>query len=132
MDDGRRRLLRDWGAVLAVGVAAGALLSLLGLPSPALFGGLAAGLGRALLGRRRLVLPRPAGLGAQAVIGVSIGALMQTDTLAAIAEHWLPVLLVTVGKATIASRQRTSLALTKTGRAAFAAHVAELKRITGG
>jgi DNA-binding MarR family transcriptional regulator len=39
---------------------------------------------------------------------------------------------VTIGKATIASRQRTSLALTKAGRAAFAAHVAELKRITGG
>jgi len=35
------------------------------------------------------------------------------------------------GKATIASRQRTSLSLTKAGRAAFAAHVAELKRITG-
>jgi DNA-binding MarR family transcriptional regulator len=38
---------------------------------------------------------------------------------------------VKVGKATIASRQRTSLALTKAGRAAFAAHVAELRRITG-
>jgi DNA-binding MarR family transcriptional regulator len=38
---------------------------------------------------------------------------------------------VRVGKATIASRQRTSLALTKAGRAAFTAHVAELKRITG-
>jgi DNA-binding MarR family transcriptional regulator len=38
---------------------------------------------------------------------------------------------VTVGKATIASRQRTSLSLTKAGRAAFAAHVAELRRITG-
>jgi DNA-binding MarR family transcriptional regulator len=39
---------------------------------------------------------------------------------------------VKVGKATIASRQRTSLSLTKTGRAAFAAHVAELRRITAG
>jgi DNA-binding MarR family transcriptional regulator len=38
---------------------------------------------------------------------------------------------VTVGKATIASRQRTKLALTRAGRAAFAAHVAELRRITG-
>jgi DNA-binding MarR family transcriptional regulator len=38
---------------------------------------------------------------------------------------------VTVGKATVASRQRTSLSLTRAGRAAFAAHVAELKRITG-
>ena len=39
---------------------------------------------------------------------------------------------VKVGKATIASRQRTSLSLTKAGRAAFAAHVAELRRITEG
>ncbi|MCZ2829984.1 transcriptional regulator [Modestobacter sp. VKM Ac-2986] len=39
---------------------------------------------------------------------------------------------VKVGKATIASRQRTSLALTKAGKAAFAAHVAELRRITEG
>jgi DNA-binding MarR family transcriptional regulator len=38
---------------------------------------------------------------------------------------------VQVRKATIASRQRTSLALTKAGREAFAAHVAELRRITG-
>jgi membrane AbrB-like protein len=99
MDDGRRRLLlllRDWTAVLVVGVAAGVVLSLLDVPSAPLFGGLVAGLARALLGRTRLTLPRPVGTGAQAVIGVSIGALVQTDTLGTIAEHWLPVLLVTV------------------------------------
>jgi DNA-binding MarR family transcriptional regulator len=39
---------------------------------------------------------------------------------------------VLVRKATVASRQRTSLSLTKAGRAAFAAHVAELRRITAG
>ncbi len=39
---------------------------------------------------------------------------------------------VKVRKATIASRQRTSLALTRSGRTAFTAHVAELRRITGG
>ncbi len=38
---------------------------------------------------------------------------------------------VKVRKATITSRVRTSLALTPAGRAAFAAHVAELRRITG-
>jgi DNA-binding MarR family transcriptional regulator len=38
---------------------------------------------------------------------------------------------VRIGKATIASRQRTSLSLTEVGRAAFAGHVAELRRITG-
>ncbi|TYP84744.1 transcriptional regulator [Blastococcus xanthinilyticus] len=39
---------------------------------------------------------------------------------------------VTVRKATRASRVRTSLGLTAAGRAAFDAHVAELRRITGG
>lgn len=38
---------------------------------------------------------------------------------------------VKVQKATIASRQRTSLSLTKAGRWAFDAHVAELRRIAG-
>jgi DNA-binding MarR family transcriptional regulator len=38
---------------------------------------------------------------------------------------------VTVRKSTRASRVRTNLALTTTGRAAFDAHVAELRRITG-
>ncbi|SEK42979.1 Winged helix DNA-binding domain-containing protein [Blastococcus sp. DSM 46786] len=38
---------------------------------------------------------------------------------------------VRVRKATRASRVRTSLALTPAGRAAFDAHVAELRRITG-
>jgi hypothetical protein len=97
VDDGRRRLLPDWAAVLAVGIAAGVVLTLLGVPSAPLFGGLVAGLGRALLGRTRLTLPRPAGIGAQAVIGVSIGALVQTDTLRTVAEHWVSVLAVTVG-----------------------------------
>ena len=39
---------------------------------------------------------------------------------------------VRVHKATVASRQRASLSLTPEGRAAFVAHVAELRRITGG
>jgi membrane AbrB-like protein len=96
VDDGRRRSLLDWAGVLVVGVVAGSAFDLLGVPSAALFGGLVAGLGRALLGRSRLRLPRPAGIGAQAVIGVSIGALVQTGTLRSIAEHWLPVLAITV------------------------------------
>jgi DNA-binding MarR family transcriptional regulator len=38
---------------------------------------------------------------------------------------------VAVRKSTVASRVRTGLALTRAGRDAFAAHVAELRRITG-
>jgi DNA-binding MarR family transcriptional regulator len=38
---------------------------------------------------------------------------------------------VGISKATVASRVRTSLSLTKAGHAAFDAHVAELRRIAG-
>jgi membrane AbrB-like protein len=97
VDDGRRRLLLDWAAVVAGAVVVGLLLDLLHVPSAALFGGLVAGLVRALGVRGRLTVPRSAMTAGQAVIGVTIGALVQLSTLAAIGRHWLPVLAVTVG-----------------------------------
>ncbi|SFO12080.1 hypothetical protein SAMN05660359_01541 [Geodermatophilus obscurus] len=90
------RGLADGALVLAGAVGAAVLLDLAGVPSPALFGGLLAGLVRGLAGRTPLDVPRPGLAAAQAVIGVSIGALVDPDTLAAIGEDWLPVLLVTV------------------------------------
>ena len=87
MDDGRRRLLRDWATVLAAGVLVAVVFDVLAVPSAPLFGGLVAGLGRALLGRRRLTLSKPANTGAQAVIGVSIGALVQTSTLRSVVDY---------------------------------------------
>ncbi|MGY1773439.1 AbrB family transcriptional regulator [Blastococcus sp. SYSU D00813] len=95
---------RRWGDVLlvvAAAVAAAVVLGLLGLPSAALFGGLLAGLARGLAGRRRLVLPRPAVMAAQATLGVSIGSLVDLDTLAALGQDWLPVLLVVLGTLTL-------------------------------
>ncbi|OMQ14315.1 hypothetical protein A7K94_0217525, partial [Modestobacter sp. VKM Ac-2676] len=89
-------MLADWAVVLVAAVLLALVMDLLAVPSPALFGGLAAGLGRALIGRTRLVLPRPALTGAQALIGVSAGALVQPETLRVVAEHWLPVLAITV------------------------------------
>ena len=73
------------------------LFAVLGLPSPALFGGLLAGLVRALAFRRRIAVPTPAMTAAQAVVGVSMGALVDLATLRAVAANWLPVLLVTLG-----------------------------------
>ena len=97
MGDARRwpRLL-DAAAVLTLGIGATFLLDLLGLPSPALFGGLVAGLVRGLAVPRRLAVPSPVNSAAQAVIGVAIGALVDLDTLKAVGAEWLPVLLVTV------------------------------------
>ncbi|SCX39658.1 hypothetical protein SAMN03159343_0732 [Klenkia marina] len=92
----RRRTLDLLGVLLAAAVLA-ALLTWLGVPSAALFAGLAAGLGRALLGRGALTLPKQGMTGAQAVVGVSIGALVSLPTLQAVAADWLPVVAVTVG-----------------------------------
>ena len=95
MDRGRRLLL-DGAAVVAAAIVVGLGFDALSVPSPGLFGGLVAGLGRALLGRAAAPPPRPAGLAAQAVIGVSIGALVQPETLRTIAANWVPVLGITV------------------------------------
>lgn len=83
--------------VVAAAVGAAVVLGALGVPSAALFGGLLAGLVRGLAGRRRLVLPRPAVMAAQATLGVSIGSLVDPGTLAALGADWLPVLLVVLG-----------------------------------
>jgi len=92
----RWRRLLDPAAVVAGAVAAGLLLDLVGLPSPALFGGLLAGLVRALAFRGAIAVPGRATTAAQAVIGVTSGALVDLGTLRAVAANWLPVLLVTV------------------------------------
>ncbi|WP_432565304.1 AbrB family transcriptional regulator [Kineococcus sp. SYSU DK003] len=84
-------------ALVAATVVATLLLGRLGLPSPALFAGLAAGLVDALLSRRAVRLPPLAGTAGQAVVGVTIGTLVQLSTLSALGAHWLPVLGVTVG-----------------------------------
>jgi membrane AbrB-like protein len=91
-----RRRLVDGALVVAAAVAVAVVLDLLGLPSPALFGGLVAGLVRALAVRARFALPHTASTAAQAVVGVAIGALMDPETLGAVGEEWFAVLLVTV------------------------------------
>jgi membrane AbrB-like protein len=73
-----------------------AAFAALGLPSPALFGGLLAGLVRALAVRAVLAMPNRVTTAGQAIIGVSAGALIDLETLRAVGTHWLPVLLVTV------------------------------------
>ncbi len=87
----------DLGVVVAAGVLAGLVLGLLGVPSAALFGGLLAGVVRALTRPARLALPRASMTAAQAVIGGTIGALVQLSTLTALGAHWVSVLLVTLG-----------------------------------
>lgn len=93
----RGRQLLDLAAVVAVAVVASLAFGVLGLPSPALFGGLLAGLVRALALPGQVAVPGPAATAGQAVIGVAMGSLVDLETLRTVAANWLPVLLVTVG-----------------------------------
>ena len=81
-------LLVGLTALVAGGMAA------VGLPSPALFGGLLAATVLALTGRAPERVPGPAVTVAMAVIGVVIGVIGQPSTLAALAGDVLPVLVV--------------------------------------
>jgi hypothetical protein len=97
MGSQRARVLLDGAAVVVGAAVLALLLGVLHLPSPALFGGLVAGLVRALAIGHRAAVPRSATVAAQAVVGVAMGTLVDLGTLRAVATNWLPVLLVTVG-----------------------------------
>jgi membrane AbrB-like protein len=97
MGENRGRQVLDGVLVVVGAVAAGVLFGLIGLPSPALFGGLLAGLVRALAVPTRIAVPARATTAAQAVIGVAMGALVDVATLRTVAANWLAVLLVTLG-----------------------------------
>jgi uncharacterized protein len=85
--DASSRGARRW-LVLVVAVVLGSLAcAAVGLPSPALFGGLVAGIAVALCTRWRLVPPGPAVSGAQGVIGVAIGAYVQSSTIRELGDH---------------------------------------------
>jgi membrane AbrB-like protein len=92
----RWRQVLDLAVVAAVGLGVGLLFDLLGLPSPALFGGMVAGLVRALAFPAPPAVPEPASTASLAVVGVAIGALVDPGTLRQVGEAWLPVLLVIV------------------------------------
>jgi uncharacterized protein len=93
----RWRWLIDAAAVLVSAALVSLLFAWIGLPSPTLFGGLVAGLVRALAVPERLEMPGSAMTAAQAVVGVAMGSLVDLETLRTVAAEWLPVLLVTVG-----------------------------------
>jgi uncharacterized protein len=96
MSRGSRSWTR-WALLVGLTAVVTAAMAALAVPSPALFAGLLVATALALAGRLPARIPRTATTAAQAVIGVVIGLLARTDTLAGIAADWVPVLLVTVG-----------------------------------
>jgi membrane AbrB-like protein len=82
---------------LALAVTAVSLgLDFIGFPSPTLFAALLVGIAVALRWPDRLEAPRPVFTGAQAVVGVTLGAYLQSSSLTALADSWLPVALVSL------------------------------------
>lgn len=89
-------LVRRW-AVVGLVTAAGALAAgAAGLPSPALFMGLLVGLAFALRTDWALDVPSVAARGAQGVLGVSLGVLVQSSTLTEIGGNAGPIVGVTL------------------------------------
>ncbi|GAA2562927.1 AbrB family transcriptional regulator [Pseudonocardia hydrocarbonoxydans] len=86
-----------WGLLVGLTAALTLVIAAFGVPSPALFAGLLVAAGLALAGRAPGDVPAGATGAAQAVIGVVIGLLARPGTLGAVAQSWLPVLLIAVG-----------------------------------
>lgn len=83
--------------MLAASVLASWLFSLLHFPSPPLFGALFAGMLYAVSGRGpTLDLPRAGSVAGQALIGISMGSLLDLATLKALGGNWLPIGAVTL------------------------------------
>jgi uncharacterized protein len=97
-----------WALLIALTAGGTAAMTLLDVPSPALFAGLLVATVLAL-GGLPVGVPRPLNGAAQAVIGVVIGVLAQPGTLAGLATQWVPVLLVSV--ATLAVSMAAGLLL---------------------
>jgi membrane AbrB-like protein len=86
-----------WSALGAATVAAGWVLDRVGVPSPYLFAALLLGLAVALRWPASIEPPERAILVAQAITGVVLGAYLKSSSLEALADAWLPVMLVSAG-----------------------------------
>lgn len=86
-----------WAGLAAATLAVSLALDAIALPSPFLFGALLLGLAVALVSTAAAgVLDIPIGLfgAAQSAVGVALGAYLQSSSLNALGEDWLPVTLV--------------------------------------
>ncbi len=89
------RTLR-WALLVIATVGVTVPLDLVGVPSAALFAGLAVGIVLALAALAPERMPRRAGVIAQGVLGVYIGTMVHHDAVGAIGPDWLIVLAIAV------------------------------------
>ncbi|KWX26073.1 membrane protein [Mycolicibacterium wolinskyi] len=90
-----RRILR-WALLVVVTSAVTVPLTLVGVPSAALFAALAVGVALALASLAPDRVPRRAGVLAQGVLGVYIGTMVHQDAVDALRSDWLIVLVIAV------------------------------------
>lgn len=86
-----------WLLLATVTAAAAVPLTMLGVPSAALFGALVVGVALALASVAPNRVPRPMGLAAQGVLGVYIGTMVDRSAIGALGGDWPIVLAVAVG-----------------------------------
>ncbi|WNG88895.1 AbrB family transcriptional regulator [Mycobacterium sp. ITM-2016-00317] len=91
------RQIPGWALLLALTVAVTVPLTLVGVPSAALFAALVVGIAVALWSRGPTAVPRRLGVAAQGVLGVYIGTMVQQDALPALKDDWAIVLAVVLG-----------------------------------
>ncbi len=85
-----------WLVLTVLTIAVTAPLTLIGVPSAALFAALGVGIGLALARVAPAGCPARAGVAAQGVLGVYIGTMVHRDALGALGAHWPIVLAVVV------------------------------------
>lgn len=85
-----------WALLAAITVAVTVPLTMLGVPSAALFAALVVGIALALLSRAPAGVPRKAGVAAQGVLGVYIGTMVHRDALSALGSDWPIVVAVAI------------------------------------
>ena len=89
------QLLR-WALLATVTVAATVPLTMVGVPSAALFAALAVGIVAALASVAPARVPRRLGVAAQGVLGVYIGTMVHRDALGALGADWRIVVAVAI------------------------------------
>jgi uncharacterized protein len=85
-----------WALLVVITVAVTVPLTLVGVPSAALFAALVVGIALALLSFAPAGVPRKAGVAAQGVLGVYIGTMVHRDALSALGSDWPIVVAVAI------------------------------------
>ncbi|OZD71238.1 hypothetical protein CH272_19925 [Rhodococcus sp. 05-340-1] len=100
-----------WIGLAAVSVGGWALFASLGLTAPSLFAALVVAVIFALTGLGPAAVPRPLSMAAQGTLAVTIGLMLDTETLGALGENWIPAVLVGAGTLVVSAGCGALLAL---------------------